>query len=89
MRRIVITGVGLNSPLGNSYDELYESLSDEKCGIEYIPDWEEVDHLGTKVAGIVKGLDFKSIPRKYRRSMDRVAQLSAISTSDAIKDSAM
>ncbi|EDZ62823.1 3-oxoacyl-[acyl-carrier-protein] synthase [Sulfurimonas gotlandica GD1] len=86
MRRVVITGVGLNSPLGNSYDELYESLKNEKCGIEYIPEWEEIDHLGTKVAGIVKDVDLKSIPRKYRRSMDRVAQLSAISTADAIAD---
>lgn len=86
MRRVVVTGVGLNSPLGNSYDELYESLKGEKCGIEYIPEWEEIDYLGTKVAGVVKGLDFKSIPRKFRRSMDKVSQLSAISTSDAIED---
>jgi 3-oxoacyl-[acyl-carrier-protein] synthase II len=86
MRRVVITGVGLNSPLGNSYDELHESLKNEKCGIEYVKEWEEVDYLGTKIAGVVKDVDLKSIPRKYRRSMDRVAQLSAVSTSDAIKD---
>ncbi|MEA3374405.1 MAG: beta-ketoacyl-[acyl-carrier-protein] synthase family protein [Campylobacterota bacterium] len=86
MRRVVITGVGLNSPLGNSYDELFKSLREEKCGIEYIPEWDEIDHLSTKVAGVVKAVDLKSIPRKYRRSMDRVAQLSAISTQDAIND---
>lgn len=86
MRRVVITGVGINSPLGNSYDELYDSLKNDKCGIEYIPEWEEIDHFGTKIAGIVKNVDFKVIPRKFRRSMDRVAQLSAISTGDAIED---
>lgn len=86
MRRVVITGVGLNSPLGNSYDELYENLRDEKCGIEYVLEWAEINHLGTKIAGVVKDLNFKSIPRKYRRSMDKVAQLSALSTSDAILD---
>lgn len=86
MRRVVVTGVGLNSPLGNSYDELYESLKDEKCGIEYVHEWEDIDNLSTKIAGIVKDVDFKLIPRKYRRSMDRVAQLSALSTSDAITD---
>ena len=86
MRRVVITGVGLNSPLGNSYDELYQSLKDEKCGIEYISAWDDIANLNTKVAGLVKNVDLKSIPRKFRRSMGRVAQLSAISTGDAIKD---
>ena len=86
MRRVVITGLGLNSPLGNSYDELYENLKNEKSGIEYIPEWEEIKDLGTKVAGRVKNVDLKSIPRKYRRSMGRVAQLVAISTGEAIED---
>jgi len=86
MRRVVITGVGLNSPLGNSYDELYESLKAEKCGIEYVPEWETIKGLGTKVAGRVKNVDLKSIPRKYRRSMGRVAQLAALSAQEAIAD---
>jgi len=89
MRRVVITGVGLNSPLGNSYDELYESLKDSKCGISYIKEWEDIANLSTKVAGVVTGLDFKAIPRKFRRSMGRVAQLSAISTSQAIEDAGL
>ncbi|MDB2562674.1 beta-ketoacyl-[acyl-carrier-protein] synthase family protein [Sulfurimonas sp.] len=86
MRRVVITGLGLNSPLGNSYDELYESLKAEKSGIEYIEEWEEIKDLGTKVAGRVKNLDLKAIPRKFRRSMGRVAQLTAVSTGNAIAD---
>ncbi|MEA1916469.1 MAG: beta-ketoacyl-[acyl-carrier-protein] synthase family protein [Campylobacterota bacterium] len=89
MRRVVITGVGLNSPLGNSYDELYESLRDEKCGIEYIEEWDKIASLSTKVAGIVKNVDVKAIPRKFRRSMGRVAQLSAISTGEAIEDASL
>jgi len=89
MRRVVITGVGLNSPLGNSYDELYESLKNSKCGISYVKEWDEIANLNTKVAGVVKGLDFKAIPRKFRRSMGRVAQLSAISTSQAIEDAGL
>jgi 3-oxoacyl-[acyl-carrier-protein] synthase II len=86
MRRVVITGVGLNSPLGNSYEALYEGLKNSQCGIEYIKEWDEIANLSTKVAGVVKDVDLKSIPRKFRRSMGRVAQLSAISTSQAIED---
>lgn len=89
MRRVVVTGLGLNSPLGNSYDALYESLKSEKCGIEYVPEWEEIKDLGTKVAGRVKNVDLKAIPRKYRRSMGRVAQLAAVSTGEAIADSGL
>lgn len=86
MRRVVITGIGLNSPLGNSYEELYKSLQESKSGIEYVKEWEMINDLGTKVAGRVKDVDIKSIPRKFRRSMGRVAQLAAISTGDAIAD---
>ena len=86
MRRVVITGLGLNSPLGNSYDELFNNLKDEKSGIEYVEEWEKINDLGTKVAGRVKNVDLKSIPRKFRRSMGRVAQLTAISTTHAIAD---
>jgi len=89
MRRVVITGVGLNSPLGNSYDALYESLKESKCGIEYVKEWDDIANLSTKVAGVVKDLDLKQIPRKFRRSMGRVAQLSAISTSQAIDDAGL
>ena len=89
MRRVVITGLGLNSPLGNSYDELYQNLKDEKSGVVYIPEWENIENLGTKVAGLVKNVDLKAIPRKYRRSMGRVAQLAAVSTSEAISDSGL
>lgn len=86
MRRVVITGLGLNSPLGNSYDELYANLKAEKSGIEYVPEWEIIKDLGTKVAGRVKNVDLKAIPRKFRRSMGRVAQLTAVSTGEAIAD---
>lgn len=84
MKRVVITGIGLNSPLGNSYDELYKSLQEGRCGIKQMPSWNEIDFLNTKIAGVVKNVDFMSIPRKYRRSMDRVVALSALSTADAI-----
>lgn len=87
MRRVVITGIGLNSPLGNSYDELYQNLKAEKCGIEYVPEWEAIKDLGTKVAGRVKNVDLQAIPRKFRRSMGRVAQLAAVSAGEAIADS--
>jgi 3-oxoacyl-[acyl-carrier-protein] synthase II len=89
MRRVVITGIGLNSPLGNSYDELLQSLKDGKCGIEYVKEWDVIDYLHTKVAGLVKNVDLQAIPRKYRRSMDRVVQLSALSTQDAINDAGL
>jgi len=90
MRRVVITGIGLNSPLGNSYEELYESLKAQKSGVVHIPEWEEINDLSTKIGGVVTGIDFKSeIPRKFRRSMGRVAQLSAVSTAEAIADASL
>ncbi|MDD5223234.1 MAG: beta-ketoacyl-ACP synthase [bacterium] len=88
-RRVVVTGMGLRSPIGNSPGEVMESLHQGKSGIRYMPEWEAIDHLHAKVAGVCAGIDENVIPRMYRRSMGRVAVLAALATTDAIKDSGL
>ena len=36
MRRVVITGLGCVSPIGNTVEETWESIKNNKCGINYI-----------------------------------------------------
>jgi len=86
MRRVVITGIGLKSPIGNNFDDFKENLFSLKSGLVFMPDWEGIGHLDTKVAGVVKDIDPKEIARTNRRSMDRNSILATLATKDALID---
>jgi len=89
MRRVVITGVSCYSPLGNGTKALYEGLLNNRSGVQYMSDWDEVVGLKSRVAGVVDGFDAATINRQYRRTMDRVAQMCAKSLEEAIAASGL
>ncbi|HPO50119.1 MAG TPA: beta-ketoacyl synthase N-terminal-like domain-containing protein, partial [Spirochaetota bacterium] len=89
MRRVVITGFGILSPIGNNKAEIKESFYNEKSGVVYIPEWEKIKGLKSKVAGMVKNLDEKTLDRKARRSMGKVSLFSTICAKDAIEDAGL
>jgi len=89
-RRVVVVGMGIRSPIGNSLGELVKSLKESRSGISIMPEWKNIKGLRTRVAGLcdIKGEE-ESIPRQYRRSMGRVAMLAALSAIDAVKASGL
>jgi len=88
MRRVVITGIGLMSPLGNDMATLKNNLMEKTSGVKTIKSWnEEMNDMVTLIAAPVETDDFKDIPRKYRRSMGKVALMTARSMQSAIDDS--
>jgi 3-oxoacyl-[acyl-carrier-protein] synthase II len=89
-RRVVVVGMGIRSPIGNTPGELVKSLKEHRSGISIMPEWEGIKNLRTRVAGLcdIKGEE-ESIPRQYRRSMGRVAMLAALSAIDAVKASGL
>lgn len=89
MRRVVITGVGLISPLGNDMASLQEGLEQMRSGVVKMPQWSEFKGLESLVCGLANLGDEKSIPRKDRRSMGRVAMLAVKTVSDAIADAGL
>ena len=56
MRRVVITGLGCVTPIGNDVPTFWESLKNGKCGIGPITHFDTTDYK-VKVAGEVKGFD--------------------------------
>ncbi len=56
MRRVVITGLGAISPIGNNVDELWNSIENNKCGIDFITKFDTTD-FKVKLAGEVKNLN--------------------------------
>ncbi|MCP3924695.1 MAG: beta-ketoacyl-[acyl-carrier-protein] synthase family protein [Desulfobacterales bacterium] len=87
-RRVVITGVGLLSPLGNTFEDFIINLYKGKSGIESDTDWVPFG-LETHLRGSVKDFSEKNIPRKERRSMSRVAQLAVTATKMAFDDASL
>lgn len=88
-RRVVITGMALRSPIGNTVDEVSAALKRRESGVRVIREWERIEHLRTRVAGVCEGIDENEVPRKFRRSMGRVAILAALAAQDAIRDSGL
>jgi 3-oxoacyl-[acyl-carrier-protein] synthase II len=87
--RVVITGVGLCSPIGNDLDAVSEALREGRHGITPMPAWAAYGELGARLAGVVSGVEFSQYPRKQVRTMGRVALLSLFSTTRAIADAGL
>lgn len=83
-RRVVITGMGLLSPIGNGLEAVLQSLRTGRSGVRHMPAWDAWEGLATRVGATVEGVDEKSIPRESRRSMGRVALLAAMAAEQAL-----
>ncbi|MDR0947433.1 MAG: beta-ketoacyl-ACP synthase II [Ruminococcus sp.] len=86
MSRVVITGIGVISPIGNSVSEFSQSLKDGTIGFSYLGDVVG-ENFDVKVAGIVK--DFvpeNYMDKKEARRTDRFAQFAVAASKDALKD---
>lgn len=89
MRRVVITGIGILSPIGNNKNEIKDSFKNKKSGVINIPEWEKIKGLKTKVAGMIKNFDEKVIDRKARRSMGKVSLYATFCAKEAIEDAGL
>jgi 3-oxoacyl-[acyl-carrier-protein] synthase II len=88
-RRVVVTGMGVRSPLGSDPGGLVAALRDGRSGITSVPDWDSVTDLRTRVGGIADGGDPSRFPREIRRTMGRVGLLALGAMDDAIIDSGL
>ncbi|MFP4474625.1 MAG: beta-ketoacyl-[acyl-carrier-protein] synthase family protein [Desulfatibacillaceae bacterium] len=86
-KRVVITGMGLRTPVGNTLADFAQSLKDGVSGVVQVPEWAEIGNLRCRVGGACRDVGEDAVPRKYRRTMGRVALLAAVATDDAIEDS--
>ncbi len=86
-RRVVITGLGLATPVGHDLDTVSHALRNDLHGIRRIDDFERIGELQTRLAGTVEGIELKGRwPRQRTRSMGRVALLAAHATDAALED---
>ncbi len=85
MTRVVITGMGVASPIGVSPDELVAGLREGRSGVRFMPEWAHIKDLQGRLGGMVDGLDLSArYPRKKRRTMGQVALLATYATEQAV-----
>ncbi|MFU0783899.1 MAG: beta-ketoacyl-ACP synthase II [Thermoanaerobacterium thermosaccharolyticum] len=87
MNRVVITGIGAITPIGNSIDELWDSLINGRSGIDKVTRF-DVSSYPTKLAAEVKNFEpTEYIDKKEAKRMDRFTQFALASAKMALIDS--
>ncbi|WP_026317971.1 beta-ketoacyl-ACP synthase II [Algicola sagamiensis] len=88
-RRVVISGMGMISPLGNDLSSSWEALLAGKSGINLIENFDASEY-STRFAGQVKGLDIEAyLEKKDAKKMDLFIQYGVIAGIQALKDSGL
>ncbi len=89
MKRVVITGMGAITPLGNSVDEFWNNAKEGKSGAAAITRF-DTTHFKTKFASEVKGFEpEKYLDRNEIRRSDLFTQYALYAASEAMKDSGL
>lgn len=88
-RRVVITGMGIVSPIGSTVDKFWDGLIHGKSGISRI-DTFDVSEYPTQIAGIVRDFDAEAyMDRKDARRFDQFAQFAVGASIQALQDSGL
>ncbi len=89
LKRVVVTGIGAVTPLGNTAEETWENLLKGKSGAAPITQFDS-SLCKTHFACEIKGLDINQyLDRKESRKIDRYTQLAMIAAIQAVNDSGM
>src|SRR5699024_11348367 len=86
LKRVVVTGLGALTPIGNTIPEYWEGLKNGKSGSAPIT-YFDTEKFKTKFACEIKNFDpLDFLDRREVRRMDRFAQYAIVSSDEAIKD---
>ncbi|MEM9071138.1 MAG: beta-ketoacyl-ACP synthase [Myxococcota bacterium] len=89
-RRVVVTGIGVTTPIGHSVGESVVSLKEGRHGIRTMPEWDFIADLHGRLGSTVEGLDLKKLyPRKKRRTMGKLAMLAVHASEEAVAQSGL
>ena len=86
-RRVVVTGLGAITPIGNNVKDYWEGLKTGKCGIDTITAFDVTD-FKVKLAAEVKNYNPEEyLDKRSARRLDRFTQFAIIAAREAMKDS--
>ena len=89
MRRVVVTGLGMLTPLGNDVSTSWDGLIAGRSGIDYITSF-DASEFECPIAGELKGFDVEAVvDRKMLRRMDRSSVLAIAAAREAVADAGL
>jgi len=88
MRRVVVTGIGIVSSIGNTKEEVRQSLKDGRSGIVFVPEYKEMGFRSHVHGGITLNPD-TAVDRRLRRFMGDGAVWNYVAMQQAIADSGL
>ncbi len=88
MRRVVVTGLGIKSSIGNTASEVVESLRAGRSGVEFCPEYEKLGFRSHVYAPVRLDVD-ALVDRKQRRFMGDAAAYAYLAMRDAIADAGL
>ena len=89
MRRVVITGLGAITPIGNNVEEFWDGIKEGKCGIDQITAFDTSD-FKVKLAAEIKDYNPENyFERKEAKRLDKFSQYAIIASREAWKDSGL
>lgn len=88
-RRVVVTGLGMLTPLGNDVASTWQGLLEGQSGISNITHF-DTTNFGTKFAGLINDFDVTEyMPKKEAKKMDLFIQYGVAAGVQALKDSGL
>ncbi len=89
MRRVVVTGMGAVTPIGNTVPDAWAAVKAGKCGVDFIRSMDTSEHK-IKIGAEVRDLPIDDLlGKKEARKMSRYCQLAMIAAKEAYQDSGL
>lgn len=90
MRRVVITGMGIASPLGCGVEHAFDRLKTFQNCVEYWTELDEIKNMNTRLVAKVKDFERpENFTRKVTRTMGNVAVMAVVTAEQALKESGL
>jgi 3-oxoacyl-[acyl-carrier-protein] synthase II len=89
-RRVVVTGMGGLSPVGNDWPTVRENLAARRNGVRVMPEWDQYQGLNTRLGAPVAPYTLSPrFTRKETRSMGNVALYATLASEKALEDAGL
>ena len=89
-RRVVITGMGITSPLGSTVESAFERLKKYENCVQHWEKLDEYERLNTSLGAFVSGFKIpEHFTRKVMRTMGSVSVMAVVTAEEALKDAGL
>lgn len=89
MRRVVVTGLGAITPIGNTVPQMWESVKTGKCGIDKITLFDTTGRKVSLAAEVKNFVPEEILDKREARKMDRYVQFALVAAKEAVQDSGL